>query len=204
MRAPSLAILALLAAAPAGAQKLDIGAIKAAAQGSASEFAELKTMLADPDVNLRLATFDAMVGNGDPSLYEIAVTTAIVDSDPVVQSRALWEILSRMPTVIVTVDPEGTITDAELKKKLQEAYQGRMSLATVNAVKEKGCVNLNNARDGECNPSFNLTVDGTSVAVVVASEYLDGLLALEGDGVLRGTLRNTRLKAEFPVAIALR
>lgn len=203
MRAPLLAVLALCAAVPAAAQKLDIGAIKAAAQGSASEFAELKTMLRDPDVNLRLATFDAMVGNGDPSLYEIAVSTAIVDSDEVVRSRALWEILSRLPTVQVLVDPEGTVTD-DTRKMLQESYQGRMSFATVSAVPDKGCINLSSAQKGECNPNYNLTVNGTNVGFVYANQYLDGTLMLEGDGALRGTLRQTRSKIDFPVEIQLR
>lgn len=197
--------LACAAGAPGYAQaKIDVAAIRATAEGSASQFAELRTMLRDPDVNLRLATFDAMVANGDPSLYEIAVSTAIADSDEVIRSRALWEIMSRMATIIVLVDPDGTIEDAEAKKTLRDLYQGRMSFATVNAVKPRNCINMNRADDGACDVNYNLTLNGTRVSFVHANELLDGELLLEGDGVLRGTLRQRRAKIEFPVAIPLR
>ena len=131
------------------------------------------------------------------------MSTAIADSDEVVRARALWEILSRTPTVVVLVDPEGSI-DGDAGKALYEAYQGRMSFATVSEVREKGCINLYNAAEGECSTSYVLALSGTKVNFVYENQYLDGILNLDGDGVLRGTLRQTRMKTEFPVEIPLR
>ncbi len=197
-----LGLALALAAGPASAQKVDIAAIKSAAAGSASEFAELQALLRDPDPNLRLAAFDAMVSHGDPSLYEIAISTSIADSDEVVRARALWEILSRNATLLVLVDPEGTADDAT-RKALAEAYQGRISFQVGNTIKERNCINLYYTRD-DCVATFNLTVNGTRVAFVYGSMSLDGSLTLDGDATLRGVLRQTNMKIEFPVEIPLR
>lgn len=203
---PTRLILGLaiaLCAGPAPAQKVDIAAIKSAAAGSASEFAELQALLRDPDPNLRLAAFDAMVSHGDPSLYEIAVSTSIADSDEIVRARALWEILSRNATLLILVDPEASIETEETRKALAEAYQGRISVEMGNAIKARNCINVGYVRE-DCLTNTNLTVNGTRVTVNLSGSNLDGSLTLDGDATLRGVLRNTRLKIEFPVEIPLR
>ncbi|WP_299962363.1 HEAT repeat domain-containing protein [uncultured Roseobacter sp.] len=192
-----------LTAGASHAQKLDIEAIKRDAASAADEFAELRALMRDQDANLRLAAFDAMVTNGDPSLYEIATSMAIADVDEVVRSRALWEILSRMRTMAILIDPEEKVTDSENQKALQNAYQGRMSFQVGNALKDLNCVNLYYVKD-ECVGGYNLAVNGTRVTFVYANQNLDGTLKLEGDGALRGVFRNTRLRLEFPVEVPLR
>ncbi|MEM6385593.1 MAG: HEAT repeat domain-containing protein [Pseudomonadota bacterium] len=186
----------------AEAQKLDIDAIKQQAASAADEFAELRALMRDQDANLRLAAFDAMVAHGDPSLYEIATSMGIADVDEVVRSRALWEILTRMRTMAILIDPEGKTAD-DTQKALQNAYQGRMNFQVGNALKDLNCVNLYYVKE-ECVGGYNLTVNGTRVTFVYANQNLDGTLKLEGDGALRGIFRNTRMKLEFPVEIPLR
>lgn len=185
------------------AQKIDIEAIKSQAQTDASEFAELRALLRDEDANIRLAAFDAMVTHGDPSLYEIATSMAISDVDEIVRARALWEILSRQRTLAILVDPEQEVPSEETRKDLEKAYQGRMSFQVGNAIKDENCINLYYTKE-ECAAGYNLTVNGTRVTFVFQNQNLDGTLKLDGDGALRGVLRNTRLRAEFPVEIPLR
>ncbi len=185
------------------AQKIDIEAIKSQAQTDASEFAELRALLRDEDANIRLAAFDAMVTHGDPSLYEIATSMAIADVDEIVRARALWEILSRQRTLAILVDPEQEVPSEETRKDLEKAYQGRMSFQVGNAIKDENCINLYYTKE-ECAAGYNLTVNGTRVTFVFQNQNLDGTLKLDGDGALRGVLRNTRMRAEFPVEIPLR
>lgn len=198
-----LSLSLVLAASMACAQKLDIEAIKSKAAADADEFAELRALMRDEDANLRLSAFDAMVTHGDPSLYEIAVSMGIADVDEVVRARALWEILTRMRTMAILVDPEGSIADNELQKTLQAKYQGRMSFQVGNAHKETNCINLFYNRD-DCVAGYNLSVNGTLVTFVYANQYLDGTLKLDSDGALRGILRNTQIRVEFPVEVPLR
>lgn len=198
-----LGLLLGLMSTMAAAQKLDIEAIKSQAASAADEFAELRTLMRDEDANLRLAAFDAMVNQGDPSLYEIAVSMGIADVDDVVRARALWEILSRMRTMPVLVDPEGKVTDKAAKEQLQNSYQGRMSFQVANAHKAVNCINLYYKQD-ECVAGYNLSINGTLVTFVYANQNLDGTMKLDSDGVLRGTFRNTRYKIEFPVEVPLR
>lgn len=198
-----LSLMLGLFAPGAFAQKLDIDAIKSEAASAADEFAELRALMRDQDANLRLAAFDAMVGHGDPSLYEIAVSMGIADVDEIVRARALWEILSRLRTIAVLIDPEGSVGNDEAQKALQNAYQGRMSFQIGNALKPANCINLYYVKD-ECVGGYNLTVNGTRVTFVYANQNLDGTLKLDGDGTLRGIFRNTRMKLEFPVEIPLR
>ncbi len=185
------------------AQKIDIDAIKSKAKTDASEFAELRALLRDEDANLRLAAFDAMVEHGAPSLYEIAISMAISDIDEVVRARALWEMLSRMRTLAILVDPEEEITSTEARKSLEKTYQGRMSFQIGNALKNENCINLYYTKEN-CVAGYNLTINGTRVVFVYQNQYLDGTLTLDGDGALRGVLRNTSLQIEFPVEVPLR
>lgn len=185
------------------AQKIDIGAIKSQAETDASEFAELRGLLRDEDANIRLAAFDAMVTHGDPSLYEIATSMAIADVDEIVRSRALWEILSRLRTMAILVDPEDEVQSDEARKTLEKAYQGRMSFQVGNAIKDQNCVNLYYTQE-DCVAGYNLTVNGTRINFVYQNQYIDGTLKLEGDGALRGIFRHTRYQIEFPVEIPLR
>ncbi|MDE9451674.1 HEAT repeat domain-containing protein [Aliiroseovarius sp. Z3] len=185
------------------AQKIDIEAIKSQAAADASEFAELRALLRNEDANIRLAAFDAMVTHGDPSLYEIATSMAIADVDEIVRARALWEILSRLRTMAILVDPEGEVQSEEARKSLEKAYQGRMSFQVGNAIKDENCVNLYYNKEN-CVPGYNLTVNGTRINFVFQNQNLDGTLKLDGDGALRGMFRNTRFQIEFPVEIPLR
>ena len=194
--------LALLPVALA-AQKIDIDAIKSKAKADANEFAELRALLRDEDANLRLAAFDAMVEHGAPSLYEIAISMAISDIDEVVRARALWEMLSRMRTLAILVDPEEEITSTEARKSLEKAYQGRMTFQIGNALKIENCINLYYTKEN-CVAGYNLTINGTRVIFVYQNQNLDGTLTLDGDGTLRGTFRNTSMQIEFPVEVPLR
>jgi hypothetical protein len=192
-----LATAALAAPAAAPAQKIDIDAIRAQAQASAGEFAELRALLADPDVNLRLAAFDAMVAHGDPSLYEIAVTTGLADVNEVVQSRALWESLSRRKSLILQVDPEGTLS-GDAKAALDNQYQGQVILNVTQVFPDVKCLNFAGA--SECRVGFSADVAG--LMMIINSGGLTGELTLGSDGILRGEVRDGR--QVFPVALALR
>ncbi len=203
MRFFYVALVFVVLASTAQAQKIDVEAIKSQAASDADEFAELRALMRDQDPNLRLAAFDAMVAHGDPSLYEIAVSMGIADVDEVIRSRALWETLVRMKNVSILVDPEGSITNSDAQKTLSNAYQGRMNFQVGNALKPLNCVNLYYEKD-ECVGGYNLGVNGTLVSFVYANQNLDGTLRLDADGVLRGTFRNTRYKLEFPVEVPIR
>ncbi|MEX0277386.1 MAG: HEAT repeat domain-containing protein [Ruegeria sp.] len=192
-----------LIATSVAAQKLDIEAIKSQAASDADEFAELRMLMRNENANLRLAAFDAMVNHGNPSLYEIAVSMGIADVDDVVRARALWEILIRMRTMVILVDPQGNVTDKNAQEQLQKSYQGRMSFQVGNALKAVNCINLHYERE-DCVAGYNLSVNGTLVTFVYANQYLDGNMKLDSDGALRGTFRNTRYKIEFPVEVPLR
>lgn len=188
--------------APAEAQMIDTDAIRRQAEEKSGEFAELRALLRDEDVNLRLAAFDAMVAHGDPSLYEIAVSTAIADIDEVIRARALWEVLSRMRTLNIDVDPEDTLK-GDAAETVEGFWQGRMNFSVGNTVREANCINLYYDRP-ECIAQHSLSVNGTRVGFSYASQQLDGVMRLESDGILRGTFRHTRSKIEFPVAMTLR
>lgn len=198
-----LSALLGLVAVTAGAQKLDIESIKSKAASDADEFSELRALMRNEDANLRLAAFDAMVTHGDPSLYEIAVSMGIADVDEVVRARALWEILSRMRTLAVLVDPEGKVSNKGAQEQLQKSYQGRMSFQVGSTHKPANCINLYYEKEN-CAAGYNLSVNGTLVTFVYANQNLDGTMKLDSDGALRGTFRNTRYKIEFPVEVPLR
>ena len=72
-----------------------------------------------------------------------------------------------------------------------------------SAHKAANCINLYYERE-ECVAGHNMTINGTRVTFLYSSQNLDGTLKLDSDGTLRGVLRNTRYKFDFPVEVPLR
>jgi hypothetical protein len=194
------AALAMAAAGTAHAQaRIDVEALRQQSRASADEFAELRSLLRDDNADLRLATFDAMVRHGDPSLYEIAVTTALADADPVLRARALWEVLSRRASLVFQVDPDGAVS-GDAAKTLEAAYQGQVVFNVSKIDQAAQCLNFRN-RDG-CVPGDSAKVDGLRVTLVRG--YFSADLALDVDGVLRGAMRQSNVELAYPVAMDLR
>ncbi len=190
----------LIAAADARAQRVDIEEIKQGAQEAASEFAELRTLLRSPDENLRLAAFDAMVDHGHPSLFELATATALGDASDVVRARALWEVLSQRATFTVLFDPEGSVANENIASELDELFHGRENYDVAATFADRKCLSL--YQTNRCQAAYSLSLSG----VVASLTYGDlvGQLVLDGDGVLRGTLRHDDVSGAFPAEIRLR
>lgn len=188
---------------PAQAQKLDIESIVAGAQGAADELGVLREKLADPDVNIRLAIFDAMVAHGDPTLYEVAVSMAIKDVDPVVRSRVMWEVLSRKSTITILVDPEGTITDKDLRGKIDGRLTAQYVVQIGSVIPEENCLVIYYDND-ECNPSYNFIQSGESLTMFYSNQKARAQFRLNDQQELVGEIMSEWVGVPVPAKIVFR
>ncbi len=188
---------------PAQAQKLDIESIVAGAQGAADELGVLREKLADPDVNIRLAIFDAMVAHGDPTLYEVAVSMAIKDVDPVVRSRVMWEILSRKSTITILVDPEGTITDKDLRGKIDGRLTAQYVVQIGSVIPEENCLVIY-YDNNECNPSYNFIQSGESLTMFYSNQKARAQFRLNDQQELVGEILSEWVGVPVPAKIIFR
>lgn len=187
----------------AHAQKLDVGAIVAEAQGAADELGVLREKLADPDINVRLAIFDAMVAHGDPTLYEVATSMAIKDVDPVLRSRVMWEVLSRKATITILIDPEGTVTDKDLRAKMDSRLTAQYVVQIGSVVPVGNCLVIHYVSE-ECNPSYNFIQSGETLTMHFSNQKLRAQFRLNDKQELVGEILSDLVGKPVPAKIVFR
>ena len=198
--------LTIFATGNAYAQKVDIDALKKQIQTDSDEFSELRGLLKNPDINVRLAAFDAMVKHGDPSLYEIAISSGLVDTDEVLRARALWETLSRRRSITFLIDPDKKVEDEKTRKILDTANTWTIN---IRGVYEAGkCLNFRSSSQSNdtCQVGGNFSISGTTVQFIqnYSNWNSSAQLFLEGDGVLQGKITDSAKQIVYPVEIDLR
>lgn len=194
------AFIASMSMGPALANEIDIDAIRQKAKQDAGQYAELRQLMRDPDQNIRLAAFEAMVDHGDPALYEIAVSMGLADADEVVRARALWEAISRRTTIVLHADPDKTLAP-EGQRTLKATYPEDL-VFTIKAIAEGyKCLNFQSA-GSKCHRGYSADVSG----LVVSFDYRDlsGEMVLREDGILAGHVVDYDRDYRFPVELYLR
>lgn len=190
-------------ATQAHAQKLDVDAIVSKAQGDADELSILREKLADPNVNIRLAIFDAMVGHGDPTLYEVAVSMALNDVDPVVRSRAMWEVLARKATITILIDPEGTITDKDVLDAIKSRLSAQYVVQVGSVIPEGQCLVVYYKKD-HCDPSFNFIQSGETLTMFISNQKARAQFQLNDKQELVGEVMSGWVGVPVPAKIVFR
>ena len=98
-----LALFVLADSAPVMAQTSAAEMLEQA-RARAREMEELKAVLNGPDQNMRLASFDVMVGSGDEAMRQIAIDTGLASTDPLMQGMALKEAVLGLDRIVMTLE----------------------------------------------------------------------------------------------------
>ena len=75
-----------------------------AARARARDIEELKGVLNGADQNMRLATFDVMVGSGDDAMRQIAIDLALASADPLLQAMAFKETVLSFNRIVMSLE----------------------------------------------------------------------------------------------------
>jgi hypothetical protein len=185
------------------AQQIDTSALVDAINQGAKEYNNLLPLLTADDLKTRLSAFTVLVGHGDKSLFELAVSTAVADTSEVLRARALWETMARRDNIAVEFDMAEIAKDDSLKSVFETAKNPEQLVwITYGHVADRQCLNLNSSSSakGQCGGAYSIDVTGLVVTVVYNTTV--GQFLLEEDGVLRGKL--TYGGVSFPATMTVR
>lgn len=152
------------------------------ARERARQVDEIKQVLNDPDQNVRLAAFEAMVGSDDPLMRELALDAGLSSTDQVLRGMALKHAVLNLAAIHVTL-----AVDESAPKPVQERVQAYLQKSGRTYQVEIDPKSVNPERGsfyGRGNPSHSGNVSGT--VVTFSYGYYTGELHLQDDNTLAG------------------
>lgn len=186
----------------AGAQDIDVEALKKKIEQRSGQYSELTAILESESVDTALAAFDVMVETGNKSLTEMALSSALSAVDTRLRARALWEVMSRRRSFVVEIDKEALAEQGADADAVREWFGEQQSFSVTNVFADTQCLNLN--QRSECNASRNATISGIKLDLVMDNS-ISGSFTLGPDGALHGSISSpTRNSPSYPARITFR
>ena len=175
--AAALLGLAMLDSPPAVAQTSAAQMLEQA-RARSRDMEELKAVLNGPDQNMRLATFDVMVGSGDEAMRQIALETGLASADPLLQSMAFKETILSLDRLILSLElDESQPAEVQTKAKAVLASKGNSyELPITQADRANGAFTTKNRATGQ--------VTGTTLTFTMG--YDKGQLNMVDETTVRG------------------
>lgn len=178
----ALGVLALAVATDGWAQSA--AEIIEQARARARQVEEIKQVLNDPDQNVRLAAFEAMVGSDDALMRELALDAGLNSTDQVLRGMALRHAVLGLAQLTISL-----AVDESAPKEIQESSRefllknGSVYTMTID---EKSKDLSTGAFHAVGQPSHRGNVSG--LVVTFKYSYYSGELHLQDDNTLAGTM----------------
>lgn len=178
----AVGLLALTLAADAWAQSA--AEIIEQARARARQVEEIKQVLNDPDQNVRLAAFEAMVGSDDSLMRELALDAGLNSTDQVLRGMALRQAVLGLSQLTITL-----AVDTSAPKAIQDSsreFLEKNGSSYVMAIDPK----TKDLSTGAFNLPGNTNQRGNVSGQVVTFKYSThtGELHLQEDNTLAGTV----------------
>jgi hypothetical protein len=195
----AVGLLALAVAADGWAQSA--AEIIEQARARARQVEEIKQVLNDPDQNVRLAAFEAMVGSDDSLMRELALDAGLNSTDEVLRGMALRQAVLGLAQLTITL-----AVDTAAPKAIQDSsreFLEKNGNSYVMAIDPK----TRDLSTGAFNMPGNVNQRGNVSGRVVTFKYpyYTGELHLQEDNTLAGTVHyqwssnNHQFKATAPL-----
>jgi len=185
---PAVALLTILAAGfaePAGAQQanttraptLDAGSLRR----QAAQLAELRSLLNDPDPNIRVVAIREIARTGDPLQRQLAIDIGLSSAEAAIQQVAIRELMVHVKQIVLALEPP------EGKAPPNTLSSFALTVAEFNP--ETGALaGLNNYWSGQ--------IQGASLAFVYSSNISANLFWNAEAGEYRGIVNFNSGRAE--------
>ena len=195
----AIGVLALSLAADAWAQST--AEIIEQARARARQVEEIKQVLNDPDQNVRLAAFEAMVGSDDSLMRELALDAGMNSTDQVLRGMALRQAVLGLSQLAITLTVDNTAPKA-IQDSSREFLE-KNGNSYVMAIDPK----TRDLSTGAFSQPGNTQSRGNISGLVVTFKYTyyTGELYLQEDNTLAGTVHyqwssnNHQFKATAPL-----
>ena len=181
----------LLAAAGMPAQE-SMDSIMEKARAQAQEIEKLKKVLnEEPDQNVRLAAFNLMVENGDPTMRAVAIEAGLASADALLQAAAFKEAIMSLDRIHLELGVDGGASQ-EIQEK-SRAYLAKNGDVLVLDLDKK------DPKNGTFSGSGRLKGEVTGTHLTYVRGYGSGVLELKDDDAVSGkvTLRVSGSNLEF-------
>lgn len=178
----AVGLLAMAVAAEGWAQSA--AEIIEQARARARQVEEIKQVLNDPDQNVRLAAFEAMVGSDDSLMRELALDAGINSTDQVLRGLALRHAVLGLSQLTITL-----AVDDSASKPIQEStreFLAKNGNSYVMGIDQKTKDLSTGAFNLPASSSYRGNVSGQ--VVTFREAYHTGELHLQEDNTLAGTL----------------
>lgn len=170
------------------------------ARERARQLDEIKQVLNDPDQNVRLAAFEAMVSTGDPLMRELALDAGLASTDQVLRGLAFKHAVLGLSQLNITLT-----LDPAAPKESQEKVQAYLQKTGANWQLEIDPKTVDLGR-GYFQLPGNATRNGNISGLVLTFNYgyHTGELYLQDDNTLGGSVYysyggNHQFKATAPI-----
>jgi hypothetical protein len=111
----------------------------AAVRRQAAQMAELRTLLADPDPNVRLLTLREAIRTGDTLQRQVAIEAALASSESAMVEIGLRGVLANVQQLIIGLtDAEGTVPQNGSAQLLMSVAQFDMESGRINGAMSCG------------------------------------------------------------------
>lgn len=170
------------------------------ARERARQLDEIKQVLNDPDQNVRLAAFEAMVDSGDPLMRELALDAGIASTDQVLRGLALKYAVLSLEQLNLSL-----ILDPGAPKEVQEKSRAYLEKTGSSFVLKIDTKSVDVARGYFHLPgNSNRTGNISGLVLTFDYGYHTGELHLQDDNTLAGTVYysyggNHQFKASAPI-----
>lgn len=170
------------------------------ARERARQLDEIKQVLNDPDQNVRLAAFEAMVDSGDPLMRELALDAGIASTDQVLRGLALKYAVLSLEQLNITLS-----LDPDAPKEVQEKSRTYLEKTGAGFVLKIDTKSVDIPRGYFQQPgNSNRTGNISGLILTFDYAYHAGELHLQDDNTLAGTIYynyggNHQFKATAPV-----
>ena len=195
----ALGLLALAVATDGWAQSA--AEIIEQARARARQVEEIKQVLNDPDQNVRLAAFEAMVGSDDSLMRELALDAGLNSTDQVLRGMALRHAVLGLAQLTITL-----AVDTAAPKVIQDssrAFLEKNGSSYTMTIDAKGKDLATGAFHAVSQPSHRGNISGQ--VVTFNYSYYTGELHLQDDNTLAGVVHyqwssnNHQFKATAPL-----
>ncbi|MDE3271393.1 hypothetical protein [Pseudoalteromonas sp. G4] len=148
----------------------------------AGAISEVKTLLNDPDQNVRLAALDVMLKSNDTAMRELAYTTGFNSADDTFRAVTLRNKLNETDLLALTLTlPENA---SEKIQKTFAYYGGILSLQFKDYDEKNGKFTTASTR----NPGYKKAGNLSGLSLTFATSYCGGTLVLNEESELAGTI----------------
>ena len=171
---------ALLVVAGVPAQE-SMDSIMEKARAQAQEIEKLKKVLnEEPDQNVRLAAFNLMVENGDPTMRAVAIEAGLASADSLLQAAAFKEAIMSLDRIHLELTVDGGASQ-EIQEK-SRAYLAKNGDALVLDLAKK------DTKNGTFSGAYGFKGEVTGTHLTYVKGRDNGTLELKDDDAVSGEI----------------